>query len=95
MREVLEIRRDDRENCKALYFMMFAIGLLLLVRDAFGVSINKYIILAVVAVATFAFPIEKVVYFIAFLTLIFWAPKSLQMVIAAVKLKMLTPWKKG
>lgn len=67
MREVLEIRRDDRENCKALYFMMFAIGLLLLVRDAFGVSINKYIILAVVAVATFAFPIEKVVYFIAFL----------------------------
>ena len=24
---------------------------------------------------------------------IFWAPKSLQMVIAAMKLKMLTPWK--
>lgn len=67
MRDVVEIRRDDREKCKALYFMMFAIGLLLLVRDAFGVSVNKYIILAVVAVATFAFPIEKVVYFIAFL----------------------------
>ena len=27
------------------------------------------------------------------LTLIFWAPKSLQMVIAAMKFKALTPWK--
>ena len=27
-------------------------------------------------------------------TLFFWAPKSLQMVIAAMKLKRLTPWKK-
>ena len=26
---------------------------------------------------------------------IFWAPKSLQMVTAAMKLKMLTPWKKS
>ena len=26
------------------------------------------------------------------LTLLFWAPKSRQMVIAAMKLKMLTPW---
>ena len=26
---------------------------------------------------------------------IFWAPKSLQMVIAAMKLKMLTPWKES
>ena len=26
---------------------------------------------------------------------IFWAPKSLQMVIAAMKLKTLTPWKKS
>ena len=26
-------------------------------------------------------------------TLFFWAPKSLQMVIAAMKLKTLTPWK--
>ena len=25
----------------------------------------------------------------------FWAPKSLQMVIAAMKLKMLTPWKES
>ena len=29
------------------------------------------------------------------LTLFFWAPKSLQMVIAAMKLKMLTPWKES
>ena len=30
------------------------------------------------------------------LTLLFWAPKSLQMVIAAMKLKeMLTPWKES
>ena len=28
-------------------------------------------------------------------TLSFWAPKSLQMVIAAMKLKMLTPWKES
>ena len=28
-------------------------------------------------------------------TLFFWAPKSLQMVIAAMKLKTLTPWKKS
>ena len=28
-------------------------------------------------------------------TLFFWAPKSLQMVTAAMKLKMLTPWKKS
>ena len=28
-------------------------------------------------------------------TLLFWAPKSLQMVIAAMKLKTLTPWKKS
>ena len=28
-------------------------------------------------------------------TLLFWAPKSLQMVIAAMKLKMLTPWKES
>ena len=27
--------------------------------------------------------------------LIFWAPKSLQMVSAAMKLKMLTPWKES
>ena len=26
---------------------------------------------------------------------IFWAPKSLQMVIAAMKLKMATPWKES
>ena len=26
---------------------------------------------------------------------IFWAPKSLQMVIAVMKLKTLTPWKKS
>ena len=26
---------------------------------------------------------------------IFWAPKSLQMVTAAMNLKMLTPWKKS
>ena len=26
---------------------------------------------------------------------IFWAPKSLQMVITAMKLKLLTPWKKS
>ena len=29
------------------------------------------------------------------LTLFFWTPKSLQMVIAALKLKMLIPWKKS
>ena len=29
------------------------------------------------------------------LTLFFWAPKSLQMVIAAMKLKTLTPWKES
>ena len=29
------------------------------------------------------------------LTLFFWAPKSVQMVIAAMKLKMLTPWKES
>ena len=29
------------------------------------------------------------------LTLFFWAPKSLQMVTAAMKLKTLAPWKKG
>ena len=29
------------------------------------------------------------------LTLHFWAPKSLQMVIAAMKLKDLTPWKES
>ena len=29
------------------------------------------------------------------LTLLFWAPKSRQMVIAAMKLKMLTPWKES
>ena len=29
------------------------------------------------------------------LTLFFWAPKSLQMVIAAMKLKRLTPWKES
>ena len=28
-------------------------------------------------------------------TLFFWAPKSLQMLIAAMKLKTLTPWKKS
>ena len=28
-------------------------------------------------------------------TLFFWAPKSLQMVIAGMKLKMLTPWKES
>ena len=28
-------------------------------------------------------------------TLFFWAPKSLQMVTAAMKLKTLTPWKKS
>ena len=28
-------------------------------------------------------------------TLLFWAPKSLQMVTAAMKLKMLAPWKKN
>ena len=28
-------------------------------------------------------------------TLFFWAPNSLQMVIAAMKLKTLTPWKEG
>ena len=29
------------------------------------------------------------------LTLFFWAPKSLQMVIAAIQLKTLTPWKES
>ena len=29
------------------------------------------------------------------MTLFFWAPKSLQMVIEAMKLKTLTPWKKS
>ena len=29
------------------------------------------------------------------LTLFFWAPKSLPMVIAAMKLKMFTPWKES
>ena len=29
------------------------------------------------------------------LTLLFWAPKSLQMVTAAMKIKMLTPWKES
>ena len=28
-------------------------------------------------------------------TVVFWAPKSLQMVIAAMKLKTLTPWKES
>ena len=66
MREVLERRRSDGENCRALYIMMLLLGLMLLLRDSFGVSINKYIILVVVGVAAFAFPIEKVIYLIAF-----------------------------
>ena len=39
--------------------------------------------------------IKEILKFTKNMDIIFWAPKSLQMVIAAMKLKMLTPWKES
>lgn len=66
MRKISIQQRSNRENCKALYLVILLIGLMLLMRDSFGVPINKFIFLVVVGVATFALPIGKVIYLIAF-----------------------------
>ena len=56
--------RDSRVDVGVV---MALIAALLLLRDAFGVEVNKYIFLLIVGVATFTFPIDKVLYLTSFL----------------------------
>ena len=56
-----------RKSSLDIGMIVLLIGGLLLLRDLGGVSVNKYLYLALVAIATFLLPIEKVVYLISFL----------------------------
>ena len=56
-----------RKSSLDIGMIVLLIGGLLLLRDLGGVSVNKYLYLVLVAIATFLLPIEKVVYLISFL----------------------------
>lgn len=58
--------KDTAQSYKGLYLLMALLGVMLLMRDAYGFSIHKYIFLLLVAGAAVILPIEKVMCLIAF-----------------------------
>lgn len=59
-------RTDTAQSYRGLYLLMALLGVMLLMRDAYGFSIHKYIFLLLIAGATIILPIEKVMCLIAF-----------------------------
>lgn len=62
-----QIKSGGKQKYKVLYLAMLLIGFLLLLRDTFDVSVNKYIFLAIIGVTTFTLSIDRVLYLIAFI----------------------------
>jgi len=50
-----------------LYLFIALIALMLLMRDSYGISINKYIFVLLIGIVTFLLPIDKVICLISFL----------------------------
>ena len=61
------IKKCNNRDYRELYAVMFMLGVMLFLRDAYGVNIHKYIFLLIIATVSFIFPIDKTMCLIAFI----------------------------